>query len=302
VCGLFGLLRGPAADGRAAASAAFVLLGILAEERGQDSAGVALLRGRGRDARPAPAGAGRFANVRVGTCRVIKARGRFSGLWHPGLDGDLDRARLALGRTGWATQGGTALVNAGPLMAGTLAGTHNGDVDAAALRARFDLPAGDGDTDSEAIFQALAGASDTAGRVRVLAGITGRAALAWADRAEPGRVHLARGALSPLVVARDAAGNVWWASNPQWLRTVERQTPVRFVRQLMLAEGTYAVIRAGRPACVVLSRGFVPVARPQDRRAQAAVWRGFTAADRRAAQQPGLRRHVVRARPPGAAA
>jgi glutamine---fructose-6-phosphate transaminase (isomerizing) len=305
MCGLFGLIRYPDPDCRDEASAAFVLLGHLAEERGRDSAGVALLSGRRRDTRPAPSGAGRFANVQVGSCRVIKARGRFSRLWHPGLDGDLGRARLALGHTRWATQGGRSLVNASPLLAGTLACTHNGDVDAAALRARFSLPAGSGGTDSEAIFQALAAAPDTEARLTVLGSIAGRAALAWADRAEPGRVHLARAALSPLVVAPDTEGNVWWASNPQWLRVVEQQTRIRFTRKVLLAEGTYMVVRAGRPPQVVLNRGFVAVARPEDIRSLRGVWRGFTAADRQTAQQPGVQRHIVRGRggqAPGAAA
>jgi len=82
-------------------------------------------------------------------------------------------------------------------------------------------------------------------------------------------------------------------SNPQWLRVAEQETRVRFTRKLLLAEGTYAVIRAGRPPRVVLARGFVPVARQQDLRAQGGVWRGFTAADRTAAQQTGMRRHVL---------
>ena len=306
MCGLFGVLRCPAGGCQDGASAAFVLLGIMAEERGRDSAGVALLSGRRRDTRPAPAGVSRFANVQIGGCRVIKAHGRFSRLWHPGLDGRLDQARVALGHTRWATQGGKSLVNASPLLAGTLACTHNGDVDAGALRARFALPAGYGGTDSEAIFQALAAARDADARVRVLASIAGRAALAWADRAEPGRVHLARAALSPLVVAPDTEGNVWWASNPKWLRVVERETPVRFARKVLLAEGTYAVLQAGSPPRLVLCRQFVPVARPEDIRAQTGVWRGFTAADRRTAQQPGVRRHVIRRsssrRVPGAAA
>jgi glutamine---fructose-6-phosphate transaminase (isomerizing) len=302
MCGLFGLLRCPDARHREEASAAFVLLGVLAEERGRDSAGVALLSGRRGDSAPAPAGTARFANVQVGACHVVKARGRFSRLWRPDLDHDLDRARVALGHTRWATQGGRGLANASPLLTGTLACTHNGDIDAAALRARFSLPAGFGSTDSEAIFQALAGAAgDTDATVKVLGSIAGRAALAWADRAAPGRVHLARAALSPLVVAPDTEGNVWWASNPQWLRMVERETPVRFTRKVLLAEGTYAVVRAGSPTRIVVRRGFVPVARPEDLRALAGVWRGFTDADRRMAQQPGVRRHVIRRSSSGSA-
>ena len=41
-------------------------------------------------------------------------------------------------------------------LVGSLAGTHNGDVEAADLRARFALPPAVGGTDSEVIYQALA--------------------------------------------------------------------------------------------------------------------------------------------------
>jgi glutamine---fructose-6-phosphate transaminase (isomerizing) len=293
MCGLFGLLRCPGAAHPGDASAAFVLLGVLAEERGQDAAGVALI-GRRASSRPAPPGAGRFGDVRVDGCRVVKARGRFSRLWRPALDGALDRAVLAIGHTRWATQGGRGLASASPLLTGTLVGTHNGDIDAAALRRQFRLPQPPGGTDSAAIYQALARAGSVADRTAVLSALAGRAALAWADRADPGRVHLARAALSPLVIAADVEGNLWWASNPRWLRVAERETPVRFARMQLLAEGTYVVVgRRPRPG-VVTCRQFEPVARPRDALCMAGVWRGFTAADRARAHLPGMVRHVTR--------
>lgn len=293
MCGLFGLLRCPGAENRERASAAFVMLGVLAEERGTDAAGVALLRAR-TDAAPAPAGSERFSDVCFGGVRVAKAQGRFSRLWHPGLDRDLDRAAVAIGHTRWATQGGRGLAAASPLLAGTLIGTHNGDVDADSLRARFGLRRGPGGTDSEAIFEALAAAGDSAGQVGVLAAMRGRAALAWADRAQPRRVHLARAALSPLAVAADADGNVWWASNPQWLREAQRETGISLTQLKLLAEGTYVVLAAGGGRVRAAgTRRFIPVARPSDVRFQAPAWRGFTAADRLAAQRPDLIRRRV---------
>jgi glutamine phosphoribosylpyrophosphate amidotransferase len=293
MCGLFGLLRCPGAGHRERASAAFVLLGVLAEERGTDAAGVALLHSRAAAA-PAPPGCARFSDVRFGGVRVVKAQGRFSRLWHPGLDHDLDQAGLAIGHTRWATQGGRGLASASPLLAGTLVGTHNGDVDAAGLRARFRLRPAAGGTDSEAVFQALAGAAGAAGQAAVLAALRGRAALAWADRAQPRRVYLARAALSPLAVASDADGNLWWASNPQWLRIAQRETGISLTQLKLLAEGTYAVLAAGGGRVRVIDRRrFVPLARPSDVRFQAPAWRGFTAADRLAAQRPDMIRRRV---------
>ena len=293
MCGLFGLLRAPGAAHRERASAAFVLLGVLAEERGTDAAGAALLHARSQ-AVPVPEGCARFRDVTFGGTRVVKAQGRFSGLWHPGLDGSLNRAALAIGHTRWATQGGRGVASASPLLAGALAGTHNGDVDAGALRARFGLRPGPNGTDSEAIFQALAAAGNAAARTEVLAAVRGRAALAWADRGRPRRVHLARAALSPLAVASDADGNLWWASNPKWLRTAERETGVSLTECRLLAEGTYAVFeaRSGRVR-LAASRSFTPLARPSDVRYQEPAWRGFTRADRLAGQRPGMVRHKV---------
>jgi glucosamine 6-phosphate synthetase-like amidotransferase/phosphosugar isomerase protein len=291
MCGLFGLLRCPDAAHPDHASAAFVLLGVLAEERGTDAAGVALLRRR-PGAGAAPQGCARYADVRFGGVRIVRARGRFSALWRPALDDDLDRAALAIGHTRWATQGGRGLAAASPLVAGTLVGTHNGDVDAAALRRRFGLAQGPGGTDSEAIYQALARSGGTKAQVKALAVLTGRAALAWADRAQPGRVFLARAALSPLTVGIDAESNLWWASNPQWLRVAESETGIRFTRMMLVAEGTYAVLAAGRPPRMLALRRFTPAARPGDLRSPG-VWRGFTAADLARAHEPVMIRHQV---------
>lgn len=292
MCGLFGLLRNPAAPHPEHASLAFIMLGVLAEERGPDAAGVALLSGRPSRA-PAPDGAPRYSDVRLKGCRVTKGLGTFSGMWRPGLEQPLGRAALVLGHTRWATQGGARLANASPLLTGTLAGTHNGDVDARALRAAFRLPASCGSTDSEVIYQALTRAKTTVARVKVLAALTGRAALVWADRAQPGRLYLARTALSPLAIGADTHGNLWWASNPEWLRAVERATPARFTYMALVPEGTYAVMEPGIVPRVITRRRFVPLTRPQDLRCETGVWRGYSRADRERAERPGMQRHVV---------
>ncbi|HEY7484022.1 MAG TPA: hypothetical protein VH912_06120 [Streptosporangiaceae bacterium] len=267
MCGLFGLLRAPEGEHREWASDAFVIFGALAEERGRDSAGVAF--------------------VGDNDVRVVKGLGSFSSVWRPDLLPALDAAPLALGHTRWATQGSAQeLVNASPqVVEGVVSGgpsagsrnvivaTHNGDVDALALRAGFALPQPAGGTDSEPIFQALATAGHDTGRIAdVLSAILGRAALAWADR---GRLHLARAALSPLTVAVDADRNLYWVSNPRWLVEVERHTPVRFVTRWMLREGTYLAV--DREQRIVARSGFRPTARPADMDVR--VWTGFTEAD-----------------------
>lgn len=271
MCGLFGLLRDLRAEHPEWASDAFVALGMLAEERGVDSAGVALFGPASPITVVTPTVQG---DVTDGGCRVVKGRGRFSDVWRPDLLPDLDRAPVALGHARWATQGAPdRLVNAGPLLVGRLAGTHNGDVEATGLRSRFALPPAAGGTDSEVIYQALAAGHRPE---EVLGALHGRAALAWVDRARPRRLHLARGALSPLCVAVDEEGNVYWASNPGWFRTVAQVTHVTFRSAVMLREGTYLTIENAVPR----TASFVPVVRPCDLLLVDKVWLGFSRADR----------------------
>ncbi|WP_173096646.1 class II glutamine amidotransferase [Actinomadura verrucosospora] len=278
MCGLFGVVRSPFAGDPGRASDVFVTLGALAEERGTDAAGVALLGG--------------WPGLAHDGCRVVKGRGRFSGVWRTELLAELDRAPVAMGHTRWATQGSPAeAANASPMLVAApgarsagIVGTHNGDVDAGALRERFALPALSGGTDSEAVFQLLAGRRGSSGVTAALEALTGRTALAWVDRDAPAQVHLARAALSPLAVAVDSEQNIYWASNPRWFRVAQRCTRVRFATIVMLREGTYLRVgterapgRRDRPR-VLAAASFVPTARPADRDDR--VWTGFTDADR----------------------
>lgn len=308
MCGLFGVLRSPLARDRGPASEAFLALGALSEERGVDSAGAALLGGARAGGDPG--------------CRIVKGQGRFTAIWRPDLLPELGRAAAALGHTRWATQGSPLEpANASPLLVpGVLAGcrgvwgvasqtssagvvgTHNGDVDAGDLRARFALPPASGTTDSEPIFQLLAGRQDPAEVTAALGALVGRAALAWADLGRPGEVHLARAALSPLAVAVDTDHNVYWASNPRWFREVERHVPVRFMSVVMLREGTYLKIgsanAAGDPTrpAVLARAAFVPTARVSDMDDR--VWTGFAPAD--AERDRAALRHRVAGAPTGA--
>jgi glucosamine 6-phosphate synthetase-like amidotransferase/phosphosugar isomerase protein len=288
MCGLFGLLRSPMAEHREWASDALIVLGSLAEERGSDSAGVAMFTGRAVPvAGPAPLDR---ADVSLDGCRVVKGRGRFSGVWRSDLLPLLDHAPVVLGHTRRATQGSTLpLVNAGPLVIDGIVATHNGDVEAAALRSRFALAGSVGGTDSEPIFQALAGRRSSTEITEVLEALVGRAALVWVERARPDHVHLARAALSPLTVAVDTEQNLYWASNPRWFREVAEHTRVRFVSAVMLREGSYLRLRRTPRPHVEIRADFLPTARPAD--LDERVWAGFTAADM-ATDRAGLR-HLV---------
>ncbi|WP_165950509.1 hypothetical protein [Actinomadura sp. GC306] len=290
------MVRSPFAADAAPASDVFVMLGMLAEERGTDSAGLALLGGW--------PGLGGAAFGCGDGCRVLTGRGRFSAIWRPELLPELDRAPVALGHTRWATQGTPAdPANAGPMAVraagdrgAAIVATHNGDIDAGDLRSRYAPPPASGTTDSEPVFQLLAGCADTSDVTGVLESLVGRAALAWVHRDRPTEVHLARAALSPLTVAVDTEQNIYWASNPRWFREAERHTRVRFATVVMLREGTYLKVgmerRPGRRDLpeVLATANFLPTARDSD--IDDRVWTGFTAADEQC-DRAGLRHRVV---------
>lgn len=305
MCGLFGLVRSPFADDPGRASDVFVTLGALAEERGTDSAGLALLGGWPGLGGPEIGPENGSGGVASG-CRVVKGRGRFSAIWRPEFLPELDRAPVAFGHTRWATQGSpvdpdnaSPMVVPGTAAAGPSAGivaAHNGDIDAAGLRSRFELPPAAGTTDSEPIFQLLAGCAEPSDVTAVLEALVGRAALVWVDRDRPTEVHLARAALSPLTVAVDTDQNIYWASNPRWFREAERHTRVEFVTVVMLREGTYLKVgMERRPGSrdlpeVLATATFLPTARDTDMDDR--VWTGFTRADE-ACDRAGLRHRVV---------
>jgi glucosamine--fructose-6-phosphate aminotransferase (isomerizing) len=265
VCGLFGMLRSPTAEHPDRASKAFVMLGFLAEERGQHAAGMGLVtKNIGR------ATTGEVTHLRdvtVAGCRIVKDLGRFSHVWKPELLPEVNDASIALGHTRSATQGAAHhLVNASPLLVARLVGTHNGDIEPVPLRARYSLPAPVGGTDTEVMYQAIATAGrDTRKLLDVLRCVIGRAAIAWIDQAALGRLHLARTAVSPLALAVDGEHNLYWASNPGWFRTVARRTSIRFTSIVLVREGTYlAVTNSGRPR-IRVRRRFSPTARISDR-------------------------------------
>jgi glucosamine--fructose-6-phosphate aminotransferase (isomerizing) len=286
MCGVFGLVRNPRAAHPEQASAVFAALGVLAEERGLDAAGFAVTTGGREPSRLAwPADMMR-RQARVGAVTVVKDTVPFSDLWdddqHLSL---LASATVALGHTRWATQGDPkAVANASPLLIGTLVATHNGDVDVPTIAGHRSLPTATGSTDTERLYQALdRDRRDRRKMTKVLRGVHGRAALAWIDQDHPDRVYLARAALSPLAIAFDADGNLYWASNPQWFREVDAQHgwAVGFRDIRLVREGSLLTVQIGADGPVVDNiRTFTPTCRARDTRlGDRVVWRGFIADD-----------------------
>ena len=287
MCGIFGFVRCADARDPALASMAFVALGHLAQERGQDASGFALVGGR-HEGPAAPARRGiRYRRLSIDDCLIVKSGVPFTTVWYddPSFVRPLDRAVVAMGHCRWATKGAPhAIVNASPMLVDRLIGTHNGDVDEIGLARRYHLEADDmiGGTDTEVLLSALATVPSRASAITsVLEKVSGRAALAWVDRDKPTSVHLARTALSPLVVAWDRVGNFYWGSNPAWFRRLDRKGGFGFRDVVVVREGSYLRVgaRFGLAPWVEAEATFTAHARERDLYATRGVWRGFEAAD-----------------------
>jgi glutamine---fructose-6-phosphate transaminase (isomerizing) len=320
MCGIFGMVRSAHDPDPAWASSVFVALGHLAEVRGRDAAGFVLVGAGSGDAggngpggpgdgSGAAHGAGRGEaapgepihrrDVRLGRCQVVKDTRRWASVWRPEFLRALDGSQAALGHTRHASQGtARMLANASPLVVGEgLIGVHNGDVDARALRAGLPvaLPPSSGETDSEVLLLALDRVRGGLPAARgVLETAHGLAALAWVDRRAPDLVHLARAALCPLAVARDARDNLYWASSPAWFRQLDEQTGGRLGFEVeRVPEGTLLAVAAGGTPSIRARRSFEPVARPGDAWRFPSIWNGLDRADVEAFQSEA-RHHTAR--------
>lgn len=303
MCGIFGLIRSEKATDPALATAVFAALGHKAVERGRHAAGFAVTPARpgAPTVRPAKVDVDRRVTT-LGQVTIVKDAVEFGDLWDPDQHTDLvTGSRVAIGHTRWATQGNkAAVVNASPLAVGSLVGTHNGDIETRSVNGWQGLPPKMGSTDTEWLYQALnRDRKDRRKVVKTLKAVEGRAALAWIDQDRPDRVYLGRAALSPMSIAYDAQGNLYWASNPAWFRQIEAELGgvVGFHSITMVREGVLLTVDvSGAEPVLADLREFTPQCRPSDARmSDFIVWREFDPADT-AADQAQENRLVAKAR------
>lgn len=269
MCGLFGVVLPHHYPHTVRTDRCLQQLGLRAEERGCDAAGIAVQTSSGRWA-------------------VRKTFGPFRELIHtpPRWRQLMSQSKVALGHTRWATQGGRSLAQASPLAAASLLCTHNGDVDPATIplwAMQLDVAA----TDSHHLFRAIADADGwrqghTDRLVQILAGVHGPAALVWTDTAgSDHRVWLARGGLSPLAVGLDQHGGLWWASNPAWLREMADHAGLQMTVTLLPEGSLWVLVPHQQHVTRTKIAEFTPTVRCGDETiARHTVWRGFTVADR----------------------
>jgi glucosamine 6-phosphate synthetase-like amidotransferase/phosphosugar isomerase protein len=272
MCGLFGMVRagGTHGAGRELASEVVVQLGFLAQRRGIDASGIALV-GPDLDAKViTPRQAQLRALADLGGVRVRKAPVSFATFWEQAWYEEVDSADIVVGHTRWASQGNRSLLaNTSPLAIGPLVGTHNGDVAKASIPG-VSGSGPQGGTDTELLYMALARARGAQAIAKVLGTVEGRVALAWVDRRRPGELRLARGSTSPLVLARDRWNNLYWCSDQSWFADVDAslEGEAGFSAPWAVSEGRYLIARASdRPRAVVVAR-FVPKCRPPARTKQ----------------------------------
>lgn len=237
MCGLFGAARAESGGG---VRQRLCLLGTLAQDRGVDAAGVAVL---GADCE---------------AIRVRKAVGPFRkvityrDLAIPRLMGT---GRVTMGHTRAASVGRRdSLKNAHPFVCGPIIGAHNGTIRSEMLAREFGVEMAARRTDSEVLFSALSTVSDP---VEVLEAVHGTAALTWFDTRQPGQLFLARVKERPLNIAFDTRGNLWWGSIASWFSSLEASNGVSIDTATALSDGQLLVVDVTqeRPA-ILESRRF----------------------------------------------
>lgn len=290
MCGIFGMVRNIEALHYERASAALVELGRHAVERGKDSSGLAFIPRPDQAASTVYLASEFNMKARVADLDgvvIAKDTKPFGEFWDdetylPALTA----SAAVIGHTRWATQGNKSkLENASPLAIDYLVGTHNGDVDVDSVHEHAKhRKAMVGGTDTEYLYRSVASKNSHRKKITdVLKGLKGRAALAWIDRTVTDRLYLARAALSPLSIAFDAEGNMYWASNPDWFRQIDEKfdNTIGFHSISLVNEGSLLTINfsSGAPQVEDL-RKFTPTARFSDEMmSDAVVWRGFIKED-----------------------
>lgn len=271
MCGIFGIIRNQenTTDGTLRGTEALLMLGIKAEERGIDAAGIALINTSFQGTLTIPTKEHAEAKkTNIDNTVIIKDAVPFHKLPIKNNLKSIDKADVIIGHTRAASQGkADSVINASPLIAGALIGTHNGDVDTTSIPNFKNIQKKVfGETDTEVLYKALnKERKDRREMVKILKTVEGRAALIFVDRTRPDRLYIARTALSPVSYAYTENGDFVYASNPDWFRQIEKETQgrVTFKNITLIPEGYLLTVNT-KTREVENTRKFKPTCREKD--------------------------------------
>lgn len=297
MCGLFGAIKCSDPAHSQMVADIVLALGKCSEERGTDSAGLAVSVADTLARKTTPPTDEQIKSefATLDHTFIVKGTGKFSNLNLKPYQPVFLQGSIFIGHTRWATQGNAKdFANISPFYTDELIATHNGDINPKTVMYHNYIEKSTfGDTDSEVLFWSLDFAkNDRRQMTKVLRNMQGRAALAFFDRSQPDRMYLARAAVSPLCYTYDQYGNFYYASNPDWFRRIQKASRgVEFDDIILVPEG-YLLTVSTLTGEVEDTRKFTPTAREIDvRMTSIAGYRGFTKEDK--AVDMTLRRHKV---------
>lgn len=250
MCGIFGISKSQTESARSHLGILFAL-GVMSEERGRDSAGIAA-----------------FAEGDFDSVCVVKETVPFRELKLESHAANLKNSSVVIGHTRFATQGSASAVkNASPLLLDGICGTHNGDVLKGSVpNSKDHIKAAVSGTDTEILYRELEKYTPGSEKfLKALETVTGRIALGFVTRKLPNALVLVRGSISPLAYAYTQNGSLVYGSNPNWFRKIERETKgeIRFQNITLVPEGS-VLIFSSLTNKLVASYSFVPRCRETD--------------------------------------
>lgn len=227
MCGIFGYLRKDGVD-PLMTSLSVKYLGLFSESRGRDASGIATIN-FSKNYQPIHPRLQLDKTVVRNDFSIFKDTVPFEKFYDEStMLPSIKKSECVIGHTRAASQGHRGEIrNASPLLTESLICSHNGDVDKQDIFNRYSINRSSliGETDTEVMYRAIESAGVMPEELLpVLSNIRGSLALAWVDRRCPNQVRIAVGCYSPLYLAFDKLGSIYWGSSDSWFFKIDNAT------------------------------------------------------------------------------